>query len=141
MGLKTIVWNYCGAKKPGFLRALKYLMKIHHIRLIALLETQVSGITADQICQKIGLHSFRVEAVRRRGGIRLLWDDDITVDILQTDDCFIHSEIKYQNQEASLLTVVYALPPVTVQEEYWRKIADLAPPNQFPWRFPGTSTL
>jgi len=58
---------------------------MHKPQIIALLETHVSGPSADEVCRKIGYQGiFRVEAYGHQGGIWLLWDKE-KIDLLLID--------------------------------------------------------
>lgn len=78
-----LVWNCQGAKSALFINALKTLIRIHGLHIIALLEPRISGERADRTIKRIGFqNSYRVEATGFSGGIWIMWDDFWHVQIL-----------------------------------------------------------
>ncbi|KAE8723708.1 hypothetical protein F3Y22_tig00011824pilonHSYRG00027 [Hibiscus syriacus] len=64
---------------------------VEELNLIALLEAQISGRSADRVINKLNFpHSFRVEAHGFSGGISVLWSDAIEFEILSISNQFVH---------------------------------------------------
>lgn len=72
---KIIFWNTQGAGNEKFLRNIKELIHSYDPILVVLMETRISGITADNIIRKMGLlGNARVEARGFAGGFGLFGD-------------------------------------------------------------------
>ncbi|KAG6420800.1 hypothetical protein SASPL_117339 [Salvia splendens] len=82
------------AKSALFTGALKTLIRMRNLHVIALFEPRISGIQADRTIRRIGLpNSYREEANGFSGGIWLLWDDHWHIEILETTSQYIHCRI------------------------------------------------
>jgi len=76
--LYILVWNLQRAGIRNFLCTLKEFIHIYDPKILVLLETKISGQTADALCNKINFDGiFRVEVDGFRGGIWILWTSDM----------------------------------------------------------------
>ncbi|KAK9690736.1 hypothetical protein RND81_09G150600 [Saponaria officinalis] len=61
--LSLMTWNVQGAASPAFLTMLKELIRVNKPHVLALVETHISGASAQRICDKINFGGMtRVEA-------------------------------------------------------------------------------
>ncbi|KAL8151441.1 hypothetical protein V2J09_021249 [Rumex salicifolius] len=73
--MNALLWNVRGAGKASFLRSILYLKRAYKTNVMALFETQLSGLRAREVCAKLNLgDSFVVDSIGRAGGIFLSWD-------------------------------------------------------------------
>ncbi|KAL8128557.1 hypothetical protein V2J09_017712 [Rumex salicifolius] len=71
--LKIITWNAQGAGSRDFLISLKELIRMHDPPVLVLVETRISGVHIDKICQRIGFDGIlRSKAIGFSGGIWIL---------------------------------------------------------------------
>lgn len=79
-----IFWNAYGLGNEGTLNHLKFLVKHHQIKMLDLVEPQISGYNAVRACRRLGFDGcHRVEANDVSGGIWLLWQTQaFTVSLL-----------------------------------------------------------
>ncbi|KAL4320218.1 hypothetical protein GQ457_18G015180 [Hibiscus cannabinus] len=72
-----------GAYDPGFFRCFKLLVKKQVPDIVVIMEPRVSGKGADRFIRKSGFEfSYRVEAHGFSGGIWLLWQASVQVEII-----------------------------------------------------------
>ncbi|WCJ39803.1 DNAse I-like superfamily protein [Euphorbia peplus] len=122
--MSFLFWNCQGAASGQFLRSLKLILSIHKPSLIALLETKISGSSAEAICRKVGFSSWvRVEALGFSGGIWLFWNCGMKVDILFTNPQFILCRIQESNRNPWLLAAVYGSPDVYLRKNLWNTLS------------------
>lgn len=127
-------WNCQGAKSTLFIGALKTLIRIHNIHVIALLEPHISGDQADRTIRKIGFsNSHRVEATGFSGGIWLLWDDFWKVEVLVTTSQFIHCRIWDDMHMDFLFSAVYGNPAPSRRNTLWPQLKDIQMKCELPW--------
>lgn len=70
MSIKIMIWNVQGAGSQAFLTMLREVIRINNPTILALVETHISGETAQKVCDRIGFSGqFRVDAQGFRGGI------------------------------------------------------------------------
>ncbi|KAL7168475.1 hypothetical protein ACSBR2_038836 [Camellia fascicularis] len=71
--MKAFFWNYQGAANPHFLRHFRSLVEEHHLQLVVITETRVSGDRGTDICKSLEFPNFYIaELVGFAGGIWLL---------------------------------------------------------------------
>ncbi|XP_039000720.1 uncharacterized protein LOC120126657 [Hibiscus syriacus] len=107
----------------------------HRPGVVVLLETRISGMTADKDIRAFGFqNSFRVEAHGFSGGIWILWKVEIDVEILTISHQFIHDRCWSAEVFRWLyFTAVYASPQVEKRRLVWRHLMNLAPGENEVW--------
>lgn len=90
-----ICLNYRGATSSRFLLAMKEIIKLHKLQIVALLEPRVSGATTDGVRQSLGMKDwFRVEASGFSGGLWILWNSDkINLKVVHAQKKFVHLSV------------------------------------------------
>ncbi|GMJ08906.1 hypothetical protein HRI_004559800 [Hibiscus trionum] len=103
--------------------------------MVALFEPRVSGRLANHIISRFGFaNSYRMEAHGFSGGLWLLWNDEVEVEILQIFNQFISS--RCCKDDSSLwvyFTDVYASPHGAKQKHLWNQLLQLDPRDDVPW--------
>ncbi|KAL4308369.1 hypothetical protein GQ457_01G026590 [Hibiscus cannabinus] len=75
-----------GALDPGFNRSFKLLFRKRKPEIVIVMEPRISGSAADRFIRRTGFdRSYRVEAHDFAGGIRVLWNESITIDVLAVE--------------------------------------------------------
>ena len=138
MSISIMFWNVQGAASNTFRRAFKTFVKNYNPSLVVLMEPRISGCKADSFIKKSGFdNSHRVEAVGFSGGIWLLWQDAIEVEVLINHKQFIHFKISMNKMFMSLVTAVYASPNPMLRKQLWKHMDSLALVIQEPWLIGG----
>lgn len=107
-----LFWNCQGCVHPRFSNFLWEYKKEVDLDFLALYETRISGEKADVVIGKLGFdHSFWVEAKGFSGGIWVLWNSGLMIDILRVHEQYIHLRISDLSEYSKCLcTRVYGSP-------------------------------
>ncbi|KAL4353175.1 hypothetical protein GQ457_06G017320 [Hibiscus cannabinus] len=118
-----------GALDPGFNRSFKLLVKKQKPDMVVVMEPRISGRAADTFIRKSGFeYSYRVEAHGFSGGIWLLWQCPVNVQILAVSNQYIHTLCKMGDDDSSFFgAFVYASPNAMRQRSLWGHILALDP--------------
>ncbi|KAH9788525.1 reverse transcriptase domain-containing protein [Citrus sinensis] len=102
------------------------------------MEPRISGRKADDFIRSSGFeYSHRVEAVGFAGGIWLLWQNVIEVEVRLNHKQFIHFKISKNKNFVSWITAVYASPNPMVRKQLWNHLDSLALSVKEPWLIGG----
>ncbi|KAE8683912.1 hypothetical protein F3Y22_tig00111166pilonHSYRG00310 [Hibiscus syriacus] len=112
-----ILKEYTQEHKPDlmalleFPRILKEYTQEHKPDLMALLETCISGIKADRSIASFGFeNSFRVEAAGFSGGIWMVWNAHLRVEIIAAHPQFVHAKVTSTVSARPLfVSIIYGL--------------------------------
>lgn len=96
MSSKLFFWNCQGAGHSHFHNFISKYRKEFFPDVICLFETKNSGEWADKIIARISMDkSFRVKENGFVGGIWILWNSSVVMDIICYHSQFIHMQITY----------------------------------------------
>jgi exonuclease III len=102
--------------------------------MVFLMETKLRKKKMEAIRCKLGFSSMLVDSVGKSGGLALLWNDEILLDIQNFSHRHICGVIKNLNGEALWkFTGFYGHPDVSKRVEAWALIKYLAQMDSFPW--------
>ncbi|KAL4366987.1 hypothetical protein GQ457_05G012790 [Hibiscus cannabinus] len=124
-----------GAASPTFWKYFTAFRREHMPKVVGLFEPRISGRKANRVIAKLGFtHSFRVEAQGFSGGIWLLWDLDVELEILHLSNQFINGRVRWTSGMSWIhFTMVYASPSSTRRRALWSQIESLNPGASVPW--------
>ncbi|XP_075515886.1 uncharacterized protein LOC142550694 [Primulina tabacum] len=121
--MNIMVWNCQGAASKPTRRVIKDLRRKFKPSVLGLLEPRVSGSQADEICKKMGFENWaRVESVGFSGGIWVLWEANICVNIVYTHPQFILFQVMVDDQYPWLLSIVYGSPNAILRKILWQDL-------------------
>jgi len=105
-------WNVQETGSKGFLVTLKELIQRYSPKILVLVETRISGATADEVCRKIGFDGVcRVEAHGFSGGIWVLWlKDEVHLQIISSSTQYSTMEVSERDSERWILSALYGSP-------------------------------
>lgn len=133
-----LVWNYQGAASRSFKRALCHLILIHKPSIVCLLEPKVSGSQANSICSSIGYEEWvRVEAVGFSGGIQILWNRSLNIQIIDTHPQFITLQVFQENLGWWRLSIIYGSPNLYLRRRLFTNLTCANSNFQGPWLMAG----
>lgn len=137
--LSLLVWNVKGAGGANFMSSIKELIGIHRPSVLALVEPRISGLRADEVCDRLGYDGLiRVEAQVFAGGLWLLWNSaSILVTLVRLDPQHITVEVVRRDEEPWILTAIYASPISSDRLHLWEDLAIFAEMNNLPWLLAG----
>ncbi|MBA0758180.1 hypothetical protein Gotri_021201, partial [Gossypium trilobum] len=91
----VVVGDASGLRTPTISKFLKEYNREFRLDFVALFEVRISGVRVEAVIAKLGFdYSFRVELVGFAGGIRLLWKEGSSVEVLKAYPQFIHVRIR-----------------------------------------------
>ncbi|CAL1363580.1 unnamed protein product [Linum trigynum] len=139
MNCKIIAWNIGGAGSAASSRALKLIVKNYNPDFLFVLEPQVSGGSANKICERMGFPNImRVEAEGRKGGIWLCWNAAVfQLQVLSACSQHLSVIVSAGSSPKWLLTAVYASPHQSQQHSLWRALHHTSQSNDLPWILSG----
>ncbi|KAE8689105.1 hypothetical protein F3Y22_tig00110943pilonHSYRG00004 [Hibiscus syriacus] len=122
---RRYLWEHCWESRP---------------EIFVLLETRISGVVADKVIRNLGFYnSFRVEVHGFSGGIWILWQEGLNVEIITISNQFIHGRCWSDNEERWLyFTVIYAIPQVEKWKMVWKHLMNLMPGENEAWILGGS---
>ncbi|KAL4290191.1 hypothetical protein GQ457_14G018230 [Hibiscus cannabinus] len=124
-----------GAASPTFRKYFNAFRREHTPKVVGLFEPRMSGRQANRVITKLGFsHSFRVEAQGFSGGIWLLWDLDVELEILHLSNQFVNGRVRWKSRMSWIhFTIVYASPSSTRRRALWTQLESLNPGASVPW--------
>lgn len=139
MPIKIMMWNVQGAGSQAFLTMLREVVRINKPTIMALVETHISGETAQKVCDRIGFSGqFRVDAQGFRGGIWLFWRKElITVNVLDAHTQHVTVEISKRGETPWIFSAIYASPDSTLKRELWEALEEAKRRYNGPWLLGG----
>lgn len=119
MKVDVFVWNCQGAGNPKFHRILKEYLRDFEPDVVVLVKIRISGLRADSVIKGIKMpHSHRVEAQGFSGGIWLLWETDVIVDVESNNFQFVQLKVKFlELQDWVLFSGIYGSLSGTIRRE------------------------
>ncbi|KAL8159786.1 hypothetical protein V2J09_001323 [Rumex salicifolius] len=112
-----------GAWSKGFRRVCRYLLSKNKSDVLVLLEPQVSGTKAHEVCDSLGFSdNVRIEATGAAGGIWVLWNSSSTdLQVILENQNFIHVKVKCARNDVHFF-FVYGPPTPARRSIFWRDI-------------------
>lgn len=132
--MTILSWNCRGVVVSATRNELRELKKVYHPAIIFLMETRAPKGRICKLRRALKLQSsFCVDPVGLSGDLCLLWDDSVTIQILQHSPNYIHTVICY-NQGGVLFhcTFVYGQPIFQQRRSLWSKLAGFQLGRDFP---------
>ncbi|XP_074288103.1 uncharacterized protein LOC141613265 [Silene latifolia] len=133
--LSLMTWNVQGAGSTAFLTMLKQIIRVNKPQVLALVETHISGETAQRVCDRINYGGkTRVEAEEFSGGIWLFWKpEEVSVTPIIHHSQHITVEIARVGEIPWYFSAVYASPDWVKKEELWRSLEEFTGSRNRPW--------
>ncbi|XP_041009372.1 uncharacterized protein LOC121253428 [Juglans microcarpa x Juglans regia] len=125
--MKTLSWNCRRLGNPRTVHDLCHLVKENGPNVIFLMETKLRGEKCDSINRRVRSEGcFVVDPEGRKGGLMLLWDQSVELEILNYSNRHINAWVtNEEGNERWLLTGFYGQPETSLREEAWKLLASL----------------
>ena len=125
--MNSLTWNCQGLGNPRSVRALHNIVRQWNPKVVFLMETKAKNRRMERIKNRIGLaNGLFVPCVGRKGGLALLWDRDVDLEIksysLNHIDAIINDTV---NNYKWRLTSFYGHPETHRRYESWHLLAFL----------------
>lgn len=118
-----LTWNCQGVAAKETQRTFKEVIRTHKPQLVGLLEPKISGFNADKVCNSLGFDDWvRVEALGFSGGVWVIWQHSVHVEIIKTHPQFIFSQVQEHNNDPWGLAIVYGSPSLHLRRRLWRDL-------------------
>lgn len=139
MRVDLMVWNCQGAGNVNFHKVLKEYIREFEPAVVVLVETRVSGVTAECVIKKVGMpFSHRVEACGFSGGIWVLWKSGVDLRVEANNFQFVHMKLKLSDlDDWMFFTGVYGSPRWGERRELWLALGRIATSVRGPWLLAG----
>jgi exonuclease III len=114
--MKTLSWNCRGLGKLSAVRALKQLILAHHPDMVFLTETKFLRTDFSKKTNNFGLpNNFAVDCTithrNRRGGIAMLWNNNVNINIIGFNDNMIDCYMEGDNNDNNWRAIgIYGYP-------------------------------
>lgn len=106
--MKILSWNVRGLGNSRTFLALKKILQIHRPQIFFLCETKLQSMQMDTIRSKLNFDScFNVDSSGRGGGLVMLWNSKICVQIKSFSKHHIDTELQMGNGKQMRCTGVY----------------------------------
>ncbi|XP_074283605.1 uncharacterized protein LOC141608145 [Silene latifolia] len=130
-----MTWNVQGAGSVSFLAMLKEIIRVNKPQVLALVETRISGETAQRVCDHINYGGkTKVDVEGFSGSIWLFWKpEEVSVVPIIHHNQHITVEISRMGEIPWYFSAVYASPNSVKKEELWRSLEDFARTHNRPW--------
>ncbi|KAK9706616.1 hypothetical protein RND81_07G139300 [Saponaria officinalis] len=137
--ISIMIWNVQGAGSPDFLSILKELIRVNKPHVLALVETHISGDTAQRVCDRINFSGkTRVDADGFRCGIWLFWQtESVSVNAIIHHPQHITVEVSRVGHVPWYFSAVYASPNPHIREELWQELEHFSRSINSPWLIAG----
>ncbi|GMI89978.1 hypothetical protein HRI_002667100 [Hibiscus trionum] len=137
--VKLIIWNAQGALGADFNQYFRLFVRLHKPDIFAIIEPRISGAKVDSFIRRSGFQtSYRVEASGFSGGICVLWQQSLIVDVVAISAQFVHAFISIPGDNKSFFfTFVYASPTAACRSALWSHLLALTPDTNWPWALGG----
>lgn len=127
-------WNCQGLGSPLTVLSLGSLIRKSRPAVIFLSETRGSSQYIESLKRKFNLHGIGVDSQGLSGGLALLWDRRITVELGSFSKNHIDARVKLTEDGHSFrVTGIYGVPEVSHRHQTWNLIRDLYRNERQPW--------
>ncbi|XP_040994390.1 uncharacterized protein LOC121240940 [Juglans microcarpa x Juglans regia] len=133
--MKCLTWNCRGLGNLRTVRELHFLVKQKGPNILFLIETKSSREGTEQIRNSIGFdRSFTVNAKGSSGGLAMMWNSEMDIEVLTYTSFHISVQVKNSNL-GKLCTIIgfYEHPVTAKREGSWQLLRLLQPKDNIPW--------
>ncbi|CAH9133147.1 unnamed protein product [Cuscuta epithymum] len=133
--MSCISWNCRGLGNPLAVQVLVDMIHLKRPKLVFLMETFCNSSKIEMVRKKTGMHAgFGVDSIGHRGGIALLWEDGVHVDVRDSSPNFIDAWVRMEDEKPTWrFTGFYGFPERHRRRESWELLRLLSSRSQLPW--------
>lgn len=133
--MMILSWNCRGLAAAATIRELKDLSKKQRPSILFLMETRARRASVDNLRIKLGYqHSHVVEPIGLSGGLCLIWNRDVEIEVMEESQNFIHTIVTSKHDIIGWqCTFVYGDPNPRRRKDLWDNITTLHLRRSNPW--------
>ncbi|XP_042982759.1 uncharacterized protein LOC122311987 [Carya illinoinensis] len=133
--MNLLSWNCRGLGNPRTVQDLYRMVEEKRPKVIFLIETKANASRLDGVRRRLGFEGcFVVEAVGRKGGLALLWREEVGVEVYNFSQWHISVWMGKGGESARwLLFGFYGQPETAKRKESWNLLARLCPDSHIAW--------
>ncbi|KAJ1436189.1 Endonuclease/exonuclease/phosphatase [Sesbania bispinosa] len=133
--MSCLSWNCRGVAAPATIRELQQLCGKYKPSIVFLSETKAAKDKIENLKRKLRFtSSFIVPSKGLSGGLDLLWNNSIEVDVHEYNQNYIHTTINCRNEHKDWeCTFIYGNPRFEQRRLLWDKLSRLQLHSCRPW--------
>ncbi|KAL0370779.1 UNVERIFIED_CONTAM: hypothetical protein Sangu_0396000 [Sesamum angustifolium] len=132
--ISCLSWNCQGLGGPWTIRHLRELVRRHNPPLVFLIETKCHNRKMDDIKKNLAMLGFSVAARGKSGGLPLLWNKEIYVDLVSFSSSHIDARVRLpEESEPWRLTDFYGALNANNRGDSWTLLRRLSQESKLPW--------
>ena len=109
--MKLVSWNIRGLGNPRTRLAMKKILQLHRPQLLFLCEIKLLSRQANEECRRLNLDNcFAVNRIGMSGGLAMMWNSEITVNITSYSSHHIDAIIQNESGKRWGCTKIYGRP-------------------------------
>lgn len=137
ISMNIVCWNCRGLGKPAANHRLKHLSASSMPSLLFLVETKSNSNKIEAHRKQLHFdYAVGVDAIGRSGGLCLVWNDYVDVNVSSLSTNWIHYKVSIRNGASFLFTGVYGPPKPQDRFILWNFLLSIDPNND-PWLLGG----
>ncbi|KAL0355668.1 UNVERIFIED_CONTAM: LINE-1 retrotransposable element O protein [Sesamum radiatum] len=132
--MNILCWNCQELGNPWTVHGLGEYIKTHHPSLVFLAETKCNSSRVDLLKRKFGMFGFSVASVGKSGGLALLWEKTISVQLQSYSAYHIDVSIQADSDPSPWrFTGFYGMAEASKRTESWSLLRQLRSQSIRPW--------
>ncbi|KAL0411141.1 UNVERIFIED_CONTAM: putative mitochondrial protein [Sesamum latifolium] len=132
--MSILCWNCQGVGGPWTVRGLGEYIKTHHPSLVFLAETKCKSSRIELLKRKWNMFGYSVDSIGKSGGLALLWEKSVSVQLQSFSATHIDVSIQTNNDPSPWrLTDFYGSPDAGKRMEFWNLLRTLHMQSCRPW--------
>ena len=118
--MKLVRWNVRGLGNPRTRLAMKKILQLHRPQLLFFCETKLLSRQANEECRRLNLDNcFAVSRTGMSGGLAMMWNSEITVNITSYSSHHIDAIIQNDSGKRWRCTRIYGHPEAQQKRHTW----------------------
>ncbi|KAG2712613.1 hypothetical protein I3760_04G135300 [Carya illinoinensis] len=136
--MKLLSWNCRGLGNPRTVQDLCSMAESNKPQLVFIMETKIRKQKSERIKRRLACEGcFVVEAVGKGGGLMLLWDSNVDVEIINFSQRHINAWVGGDGGTRWFLTCFYGPPETVRRKEAWLMLKAMKPRGNEGWLIVG----
>ncbi|KAL7132113.1 hypothetical protein ABFS83_12G049400 [Erythranthe nasuta] len=136
--MSCLFWNCQGLGVPLTIHALGDIRRIEHPSLVFISETRVKSQLVDRLKMKWNLNGLAVDKIGKSGGLAMLWDKNVVVDLISISNNHIDVEVKNNDLTVGWrATGFYGEPDQNNRHRSWELLRNLNNQSDKAWMVGG----